>query len=101
MSTYQRLVKTTPKPSATKNRRGELVALLLELELSPPVVVAALLAAVVVDAILMEASSSRIQAARFALLRSRFRFVPVPPTASHSLKGYEPSYGRLLAKSLD
>lgn len=48
---YHKLVKTTPKPSATKNSSGELVA--PEPELSPPplpaVVVAALLAAVVVD----------------------------------------------------
>ena len=56
--TYQRLVKTTPNPNATKNRRGELVAFEPE-PLSPlPVVVAALLAAVVVEAILMETSSS-------------------------------------------
>lgn len=59
--TYQRLVKTTPNPSATKNRRGELVAFEPEL-LSPlPVVVAALLAAVVVEG----AISGRDRSARF------------------------------------
>jgi hypothetical protein len=43
-------VKTTPNPNATKNKRGELVAFEPELELSPlPVVVAALLAAAVVE----------------------------------------------------
>lgn len=46
--TYQRFVKTTPKPRATKNNNGELVAL-FEPDPSPPaVVVAALLEAEVV-----------------------------------------------------
>jgi hypothetical protein len=43
------LVKTTPNPNATKNSRGELVAFEPEPELSLLVVVAALLAAVVVE----------------------------------------------------
>jgi hypothetical protein len=56
------LVKTTPNPNATKNRRGELVAFEPEPELSPlPVVVAALLAAVVVEG----AISGRNRSARF------------------------------------
>jgi hypothetical protein len=55
------LVKTTPNPNATKKRRGELVAFEPEL-LSPlPVVVAALLAAVVVEG----AISGRNRSARF------------------------------------
>lgn len=79
MSTYQRLVKTTPKPSATKNRRGELVALLFELELSPPVVVAALLAAVVVEAILIETPSSRIQGHLVSFVEIEVQICSSPP----------------------
>lgn len=47
---YHRFVNTTPKPSATKNKRGELVAFVPP-ELSPllPVVVAELLDDEVVD----------------------------------------------------
>jgi hypothetical protein len=46
-ATYQRLVNTTPKPRATKNNKGELVALFDPdcSPLLPAVVVAALLAA--------------------------------------------------------
>lgn len=47
-ATYHRLVKTTPKPNATKNRRGELVAPEPPEPLSPPppeLVVAVLFAA--------------------------------------------------------
>jgi hypothetical protein len=59
--TYHKLVKTTPNPSATKNKRGELVAepeLLLPLV---PVVVAALLAAEVVDAFILEKRMSGVK----------------------------------------
>lgn len=39
-STHHKLVKTTPKPRATKNKRGELVGLLLPSPPEWPVVVA-------------------------------------------------------------
>lgn len=47
--TYHKLVKTTPNPSATKNRRGELVAEPPVGSPLPPVVVAALLEDEAVD----------------------------------------------------
>ena len=68
--TYQRFVKTTPKPSATKKSKGELVGPLLSSSDSSTVAVGRLVAIVVVMMIDMNESSTRL-ASRYEQESSR------------------------------